>query len=280
MNSDHFTSSPTPSQSWIVDNLRSLISNHDEDASDCTLTSVKEDNKYEANLKQKHSASNLNNDNYLDSLCDSEVETETSRKHCGYDISYDRIPKRSFSPEEIQPYSMHMPNDFFNFKLNDESSLNESKFIDLNSQFSLSFLQTCDLITNLNTSYLDSSFKKKRLSDNFEQMTKFMPSAFLPVLPALPIGKANEFDDLKDATFDPDLNNNDFAMSMKENSFPNNFHNSKNHSPNQSYYQASNHSNQFKQNSINSKFPNNCKLNSNKSDEYHMKFKGKFYTFY
>ena len=118
MNLDNQNSPTSTSQSWIVDNIKSLISNHEDDLNnshnnsdsslnnnDVTLTDDKliDNNKAiepkkQTDSKQKDSSSSYFDINH-DLSCD--VEIEQSRTFAEYDNGVDRLPKRPFSPEEI-----------------------------------------------------------------------------------------------------------------------------------------------------------------------------------
>lgn len=80
MNSDVNTSPLSSAQSWIVENISSLISSNQEDENDCTLTMPKEQHPKPAHL---------------------DCEIERSRT-VTQELLTERIPKRPFSPEEIQ----------------------------------------------------------------------------------------------------------------------------------------------------------------------------------
>jgi hypothetical protein len=115
MNIDNQNSPTSTSQSWIVDNIKSLISNHEDDLNnshnnsdsslnnnDVTLTDDKLidnsriESKNKADSKPKESSYfDINHD----LSCD--VEIEKSRTFTEYDNGVDRLPKRPFSPEEI-----------------------------------------------------------------------------------------------------------------------------------------------------------------------------------
>jgi len=82
MNSDLNTSPLTSAQSWIVENISSLISSTADDENHCTLTLPNEN---------KLTKSSLNNE-----------EASIERARClNDDLLTERIPKRPFSPENI-----------------------------------------------------------------------------------------------------------------------------------------------------------------------------------
>lgn len=89
MNPDLNTSPLTSAQSWIVENISSLISSNHDDENDCTLTFPGDNNKY-----AKSGVGNVNGLN-----CD--LEVEQARGHNEADLLTERISKRPLSPEII-----------------------------------------------------------------------------------------------------------------------------------------------------------------------------------
>ncbi len=87
MNPDLNTSPMTSAQSWIVENISSLISSNHDDENDCTLTLSNET----ATQKPKS----------LPPSSSCELEVERSRTVVGDCLQAERIPKRPFSPETI-----------------------------------------------------------------------------------------------------------------------------------------------------------------------------------
>lgn len=196
-NVQNFNVSPTPSQSWILDNISSLISNQDEDLQQ-HLNRTKNVNKTEhLNSSYLSNSSMIQNDcditklangnhvskdanNYRalfnfyenDASC-AELEVEKSRKVNNYDeLLADRILKRPFSPEEIQELSHHLAdhNESYlneNFKFADYLQFKSDKSILLSP--TSSGLNEMSLAVNLfNNSELDKSFNMSNQMLNYE----------------------------------------------------------------------------------------------------------------
>ncbi len=87
MNSDLNSSPMTSAQSWIVENISSLISSNNDDENDCTLTL----NETSTGLKSKS----------LTPLISCDFEVERSRTIVDDYLQAERIPKRPFSPEIV-----------------------------------------------------------------------------------------------------------------------------------------------------------------------------------
>ena len=127
MNSDYFrlNSSSSPSHSWIVNNLRSIISNQDDDSKDFSNSN---DNTLIASSQEDELSSVENKDanfsaldqKLYDAKCDFEVEN--MRTICNFDSGevIERLAKRPFSPEEIREPISLKPNatSFYPFNIN------------------------------------------------------------------------------------------------------------------------------------------------------------------
>ena len=127
MNSNSFrlNSSSSPSHSWIVNNLRSIISNQDDDSKDFSNSN---DNTLIASSQEDELSSVENKDanfsaldqKLFDAKCDFEVEN--MRTICNFDSGevIERLAKRPFSPEEIREPISLKPNatPFYPFNFN------------------------------------------------------------------------------------------------------------------------------------------------------------------
>ena len=88
MNPDLNPSPMTSAQSWIVENISSLISSNHDDENDCTLTMPNETTTAQ---KSKSMASEV----------PGSLEVERSRTAVDDFLQAERIPKRPFSPEVV-----------------------------------------------------------------------------------------------------------------------------------------------------------------------------------
>ena len=104
MNSEVNTSS---AQSWIVENISSLISSSQDDENDCTLTMPNENKNSSGRHTKEPTTVNL-----IDK-CDGDSEVETARTLVSDDLLSERIPKRPLSPELITENAKRV--DQFNF---------------------------------------------------------------------------------------------------------------------------------------------------------------------